>query len=88
MSINREKYNRSKVEPPKKKGSADVVSKVVNGDTVIQENVNTARSVKKATFELDADLHKRMRLFAVENDTTMVDLVTKAVIEYLDKSSK
>jgi hypothetical protein len=95
VSINKEKYRRSKAEPPQKKGNADVISKIVNNtaaqenvNTVLQEDVNTVRNVKKATFELDADLHKRIRIFAVENETTMVDLVTKAVIEYLDRYSK
>lgn len=96
MSI-KNKYQRSNSEPPKRKGNADIISKIVNNnqtvntemqqtvDTVIQKDVNTGKNVKKATFELDADLHKRLRVFATLNDTTMVDVVEKAIIDYLDK---
>ncbi len=104
MSI-KEKYQRNKQEPPKKKGNADIISKIVHNeetvntaiqqtvdtevhetvDTGMQKPVNTERNVKKATFELDADLHKRLRVFAMMNDTTMVDVVKTAIIEYLNK---
>lgn len=65
-----------------------LISKMFNNKTVdtdIQETVSTARNVKKATFELDADLHKKLRTFAVLNDTTMVDVVEKALSEYLER---
>lgn len=95
MSI-KDKYQRSNSEPPKRKGNADIISKIVNNnqtvnteiqqtvDTVKQKNVNTSKNVKKATFELDADIHKRLRVFATLNDTTMVDIVEKAIINYLE----
>jgi hypothetical protein len=86
----KDKYKRQpNQEPPKKKGNVDIISKLVNDETVntsIQESVNTEK--KKATFVLDAELHKRLRMFAVENDTTMVDVVEKAIIEYLDRMGK
>ena len=96
MSI-KDKYKRTKSEPPKKKGNADIISKIVNNnptvnteiqktvDTVTQKDVNTGKNVKKATFELDADLHKRLRVFATLNDTTMVNVVEKAIIDYLER---
>lgn len=89
MSL-KDKYNRPKPNqvPPPKKGNSEVISKIVNNETVntnIQEPVSTERNVKKATFELDADLHKKLRTFAVLNDTTMVDVVEKAIRDYLDK---
>jgi hypothetical protein len=81
------KFNRKPDQaPPKKKGNAEVISTLVHNDdvnTVIQEYVNTEK--KKATFVLDAGLHKRLRMFAVENDTTMVDVVEKAINEYMDR---
>jgi hypothetical protein len=89
------KYNRPKPEkaPPKKRGNADIISQFLNTDTqenvntVIQEPVSKEKKVKKATFELDAELHKRLRMFAVENETTMVDVVEKAIKEYLERES-
>ncbi|SET49710.1 hypothetical protein SAMN05421676_105103 [Salinibacillus kushneri] len=50
-------------------------------DTGIQEDVNTVKK-KKATFEMDPNLHRELRRFAVEHDTTMVTIVEKALKEY------
>ena len=62
MSELKNKFNRKPDQtPPKKKGNAEVISQLVNHDTVntsIQETTDTERKVKKATFELDAGLHK------------------------------
>jgi phosphoenolpyruvate-protein kinase (PTS system EI component) len=81
------KYKRQpNQKPPKKKGNVDIISQLVNDETVntaIHKSVNTEK--KKATFVLDAELHKRLRMFAVENDTTMVDVVEKAINEYMDR---
>lgn len=90
MSI-KDKYKRPKPDqdPPRKKGNSDVVGQIVNSkpiDTVMQETVNTGRNVKKATFELDADLHKKLRTFAVLSDTTMVAVVEKALNDYLERT--
>jgi hypothetical protein len=86
------KFNRKPDQaPPKKKGNAEVISQLVNHDTVntsIQETADTEKKIKKATFELDAGLHKRLRMFAVENETTMVDIVEKAINEYMDRADK
>ena len=87
MSELKSKYKRQpNQKPPKKKGNVDIISQLVNDETVnaaIQESVNTEK--KKATFVLDEGLHKRLRMFAVENDTTMVDVVEKAINEYMDR---
>lgn len=92
MSELKNKFNRKPDQaPPKKKGNAEVISQLVNHDTVntsIQETTDTERKVKKATFELDAGLHKRLRMFAVENETTMVDIVEKAINEYMERIDK
>ena len=92
MSELKNKFNRKPDQaPPKKKGNAEVISQLVNHDTVntsIQETTDTERKVKKATFELDAGLHKRLRMFAVENETTMVDIVEKAINEYMERVDK
>ena len=92
MSELKNKFNRKPDQtPPKKKGNAEVISQLVNHDTVntsIQETTDTEKKVKKATFELDAGLHKRLRMFAVENETTMVDIVEKAINEYMDRVDK
>jgi hypothetical protein len=78
----KDKYNRPKPDqiPPKKKGNSEVISKIVGN-----EIAPTDRKVKKATFELEADLHKRLRTFAVLNDTTMLNVVEKAINEYLER---
>lgn len=79
MSL-KDKYKRPNLDLPKKKGNSEVISKMVG-----KETVTTDRNIKKATFELDADLHKRLRTFAALNDTTMIDVVEKAIINYLDR---
>lgn len=88
MSI-RNKYNRPTPKvPPKKKGNSDVISRIIQDpvDTGLQRPVSTeGRKIKKATFELDADLHKKLRTHAAINDTTMLEIVEKAINEYLDK---
>lgn len=97
MSI-KDKYNKNPIEAPKPRGNRDVVSKLFRQDdtgmnktvnTDIQENVNTViRKIKKATFELDADLHKRLKATAVVEECTMVDIVEKALGEYLEKMNR
>lgn len=95
MSI-KDKYNHKPTTAPKSKGNRDIMEKILKNDnqpvnTGIQETVFTDKSetkqkdVKKATFDLDAKLHKRLRSAAVEYETTMVELVEKALNEYLDK---
>ena len=70
------------------------MKKILNKDnTETQLTVDTAspslespkKSIKKATFELDATLHKRLRTAAVLHDKTMVEIVEKSIVEYLDR---
>ena len=87
MSI-KDKYNHKPATAPKSKGSRDIVEKILKNDN---QSANMAsveskqKNIKKATFELDAKLHKRLRGAAVKHDTTMVEIVEKALKEYLDK---
>lgn len=91
MSL-KNKYNRPKpTQIPKRKGNLDVISQIVQNkasDTVIQVRANTGRKVKKATFELNADLHRKLRTYAALNDTTMLDIVEKAINEYLERNNQ
>jgi predicted HicB family RNase H-like nuclease len=73
------KYNRT--GPGANKSVFDTIA----SDTGIQENVNTDKKKKKATFDLDADLHKKLRIYAAAQDTTMVTIVEEALNEYLNK---
>lgn len=50
-------------------------------NTGIQKNVTK----KKATFELDTDLHTKLKIFAAKKGEKMVDIVEKALYEYLTK---
>lgn len=70
------KYNRTPKQPPKKRGSSEVVSQMV-------DQKEDKKTTKKATFVLDAELHKQLRMHAVMKDTTMVDIVEKALKEYI-----
>lgn len=36
---------------------------------------------KRISVELDAEIHKKLKMIAVENDTTITDLVVKVVVE-------
>lgn len=89
MSI-KDKYNHKPATAPKSKGSRDIVEKILKNDNQ-SANANTTsveskqKDIKKATFELDAKLHKRLRGAAAKYETTMVEIVEKALKEYLDK---
>lgn len=61
---------------------------------VIQEDVNTVilgtsddvpKAKKKATYELDADLHTELKVYAAKNGKKMVDVVEAALREYFEK---
>lgn len=93
MSI-KDKYNKKPTEAPKPRGNRDVVSKLFEqekGYADMQNNVNTEiqepvlKKIKKATFELDAVLHKELKIAAVREGKTMVDIVESALKEYLNK---
>lgn len=55
-------------------------NKTVN--TVLQEK---KRNVKKATFELEEDLHKQLKAQAAMEGRKMIELVEEALQAYLNK---
>ena len=71
------KYKRTPKEPPQKKGSSEVVSQIVSDN-------KKDKKTKKATFLLDEELHKKLRIYAAMNDTTMLNIVEKALTEYIN----
>lgn len=56
----------------------------VNGDTAIQGSVQSPK--KKATFELDMDLHKKLKIYAASRNLSMVDVVEQALREHFDRN--
>ena len=101
MSSVRDKYNKGTNKVPKKKTAADSlltqespesqrsvntgIQEAVN--TGIQEVVNTGmkKTTKKATFEIDLDLHKELKRTAVVQDRSMVELVEEALKLYFEQ---
>lgn len=75
------KYKRTPKEPPQKKGSSEVVNQIVSNDEKSKES--KSRKTKKATFLLDESLHKELRIYAAMNDTSMLDVVEKALKNHL-----
>ena len=43
---------------------------------------------QKTSIRLDPDLHRRLRILAIEQDTTFGDLVETAIREFLDREGK
>ena len=41
------------------------------------------RPVKKTTLAFDKELHKRLRIFSIEEDVSMTAVVEEAVREYM-----
>jgi hypothetical protein len=56
-------------------------------NTVLRQPIaaptTTVPEKKKATFELDADLHKRLKMYSAQEGKKMVDVVEEALTEYL-----
>lgn len=73
------KYNRTGP------GANKTVFDTIASNTGIQETVNTEKKKKKATFDMDAELHKRLRMYAADHDKPMVTIVEKALNEFLNK---
>jgi predicted HicB family RNase H-like nuclease len=46
------------------------------------------RPMKKTTLSLDAELHKRLRILAIEEGTSMTRLIEKLASEYLAKKGR
>ncbi|MBD3922975.1 hypothetical protein H8B09_30065 [Paenibacillus sp. PR3] len=56
-------------------------------DTVIDKGTTTSATTaakKKATYELDMDLHTELKVFAAKQDKRMVDIVELAIRRYLE----
>lgn len=73
------KYNRTRP------GANQAVFGTLANDTGLHKNVNTGK--KKATFEMDPDLHRKLRRFAVDHDTTMVTVVEEALNNYFKRGN-
>lgn len=73
------KYNRTGP------GANQAVFGTIASDTEIQEAVNADKMKKKATFEINPDLHRKLRRYAADHDTTMVTVVEKALNNYLEE---
>lgn len=70
------KYNRTGP------GANKAVFSTIAGNEEIQESVNTVKKKKKATFEMDVDLHRQLRRYAADHDTTMITIVEKALNDF------
>lgn len=93
MSL-KDKFNKVPAELPKPKSAsnAEVVSQMIqkNVNTENNKTVNTGlqekkRNIKKATFELDEDLHKQLKSQAAMEGRKMIELVEEALHAYLNK---
>lgn len=69
------KYNRTSP------GANKTIFNTLADNTETQKTVNTGK--KKATFEMDSHLHRKLRRYAVDHDTTMVTVVEQALNDYL-----
>ena len=55
----------------------------LHGDAIIQSSVPAGPQKKKATFNLDARLHQRLKVIAAMHSREMVDIVEDALQKYL-----
>ncbi|MCP3762352.1 hypothetical protein NLX67_08110 [Domibacillus sp. A3M-37] len=69
-------------ETPITKKKEDVLNSI-SSNTEIQKTVNTPEK-KKVTYELNIELHKKLKLFAAMNDKTMTQVVESAVKKYIE----
>lgn len=84
MSL-RDKYNKTAPEIPQRKLTAAEKMLQNERNTEIQEKVNTEINTKKATFVLDAELHKQLKTNAAIEGRNMADIVTDALNLYFKK---
>lgn len=87
MSRSQKRFDHLLSEKEEKKQENIVDAEPLNVNTKERtnerSNVETKR-VRKA-FDLREDLHKRLKQFAVREDTLMYLIVEEAIQEYLDK---
>lgn len=71
--------------------------KQTTGNAEIQQSVNKdkqlpvnekEKSVKKATFELDSDLHMNLKIYAASKDKKMVEVVEEALTSFLQQNQE
>lgn len=58
------------------------------GNRSVHKPVNTGiqeQKKKKATFDLDPDLHKALKTFAATRNRSMVDILESAIREYIER---
>lgn len=77
---NKDKYNRTGP------GANQTVFTTIAKNTGIQEDVKEVKKKKKATFELDPNLHRKLKMYAANHDTKMVDVVEQALNDYLNNN--
>lgn len=74
-------------EPTGANQKSEIIAGFVN--TGSQETVNTEIKVperKKATFDMDKDLHMRFKVYAASKGVAMVDILERLISEYLDEN--
>lgn len=68
------------------KGNHNDISRDIGKDSKVNISQNPEKkATKKATFVLPIELHKRLKTAAVEQDTTMLDIVEEALENHLKK---
>nr|WP_304220588.1 hypothetical protein [Fredinandcohnia onubensis] len=72
---------KKSVISPDGSSAKKVFTEVEYRNTVIQES-----SKKKATFDLDVQLHKKLKIEAVRQGKPMVDIVQEALENYLQNN--
>lgn len=51
------------------------------------ESVTSDSEVTRFNMNIDKNLYKRIKIFALENDVSVTNLMKKSVIEYMSKNS-
>ncbi|MBD7970389.1 hypothetical protein [Paenibacillus gallinarum] len=51
----------------------------------IPGSTEVAKKKKKATFDLDPELHTRLKIYAAQHDLSMVEIVENALQLYFEK---
>lgn len=50
--------------------------------------MDAQKKKKKATFELDEEIHKKLKIQAIEEGRNMVEVVQSALLDYFDKKEQ
>ena len=57
-----------------------------SSQALVHQGASLDRPVKKATFDLDLQLHTELKVFAAQQGLPMVEVVEQALREYLQKA--